>query len=205
MPKKQKKDKEERYKEIGEGRPPELTLASFIKPARSKPKPSAKQEHAKDGILGPDEDEAGTKSTTERQKPINNTDESRNKNETRVSEGACCGGVDNLTQKQGHKRCDDVIGSPDDGGAGKIPFRITRTKKGGYPILVEKRASGKKVTILRQVTGNLGLLLQQLKTKFGTGGLIKGDQVEIQGDFEAKLTKYLQENNKYMKPYAKEG
>ena len=80
-------------------------------------------------------------------------------------------------------------------------FKVMRTKKGGYPIYLEKRAKGKKVTVVRQVTGDSKLLLQTLKTKFGTGGLIKPCEVEIQGDFEEKLMKYFKDNAQFLVQY----
>ena len=80
-------------------------------------------------------------------------------------------------------------------------FKVMRTKKGGYPIYLEKRAKGKKVTVVREVTGNSKVLLQTLKAKFGTGGLIKPGEVEIQGDFEEKLTKYFKENTHFLVQY----
>lgn len=80
-------------------------------------------------------------------------------------------------------------------------FEVMRTKKGGFPIYLEKRAKGKKVTVVRQVNGNSKVLLQLLKTKFGTGGLIKPGEVEIQGDFEDKLTKYFREHSHILVQY----
>lgn len=80
-------------------------------------------------------------------------------------------------------------------------IQVMRTKKGGFPIYLEKRAKGKKVTVIRQVTGDSKLLLQTLKAKFGTGGLIKPGEVEIQGDFEDKLVKYFRENSHLLVQY----
>ena len=80
-------------------------------------------------------------------------------------------------------------------------FKIMRTKKGGFPVYLEKRAKGKKVTVIRQVAGNSKQLLQLLKTKFGTGGLLKTEEVEIQGNFEEKVVKFLKENTQYMTQY----
>ena len=80
-------------------------------------------------------------------------------------------------------------------------FKVMRTKKGGFPVYLEKRAKGKKVTVVRQVSGNSKSLLQTLKTKFGTGGLVKPGEVEIQGDFEEKLIKYFKENTQFLVQY----
>jgi len=83
----------------------------------------------------------------------------------------------------------------------KTVYFICRTKKGGFPIKTESRSSGKKVTIIEHVNGDAKSLLQDLKMAFGTGGLIKEDCIELQGDFVAKLTKYFNEHKQLFRPY----
>ncbi len=73
-------------------------------------------------------------------------------------------------------------------------FRITRTKKGNYPIFLEKRAAGKMVTVIRNVSGDLEALLSMLKKKCAAGGKAFEDSVEIQGDHCAKIELFLREN-----------
>lgn len=70
-------------------------------------------------------------------------------------------------------------------------FRIARTKKGDYPIFVERRAAGKTVTILRNLTGNTDALLSLLKKHCATGGKAFEDSVEIQGDHREKMKVFL--------------
>ena len=217
MPKKSTKATKEK-KEEGEGRPPDLTLASFIKDAKPRglkksarlseedeatPSPLwATQPHQAGGQDGsaflevensglPEEVHCriGAKEDAERGagklQGLAMADEPGK--ETSSSGGKPSGST--ATQKGGASAA-----STDD-------FKIMRTKKGGYPIYLEKRAKGKKVTVIRQVKGSSKHLLQILKTKFGTGGLTKPGEVEIQGDFETKLLKFLKENSQYMVQY----
>ncbi|XP_012562273.2 uncharacterized protein LOC105847323 [Hydra vulgaris] len=79
-------------------------------------------------------------------------------------------------------------------------FFVCQTKKGGAPIEVQKRASGKKVTLIENVYGDANSLLNDLKTKFGTGGLCRANVIELQGDFKDKVIKYLTENRS-LRPY----
>ena len=80
-------------------------------------------------------------------------------------------------------------------------FFVCRTKKGGIPVKVESRSSGKKVTLVEHVLGNGKLLLQELKNKFGTGGLLRDDCIELQGDCKTKVSKYFNDNKHLLKPY----
>ena len=78
---------------------------------------------------------------------------------------------------------------------------VCRTKKGGLPVKVENRSSGKKVTIIEHVIGDSKIILQEMKNKFGTGGVNQGDFIELQGDCKTKVTKYLNDNKHLLKPY----
>ncbi len=73
-------------------------------------------------------------------------------------------------------------------------FCIKRTKKGGFPLFLEKRAAGKSVTIIRNITGDTSALLTLLKKHCAAGGKAFPDSVEIQGDHCKKIEKFLQEN-----------
>jgi translation initiation factor 1 len=60
--------------------------------------------------------------------------------------------------------------------------------------VVEKRKKGKVVTVLRglSVEGNdLPDLLRQLKSACGTGGTLKDDAIELQGDHTKRAGEFL--------------
>lgn len=73
----------------------------------------------------------------------------------------------------------------------KLPFRVDRTRKGGYDIAFEHRAKGKGVTVLRRVQGDAEALLKALKRKCGAGGTVNGDAVELQGDHRVAIEQFL--------------
>ncbi len=57
-------------------------------------------------------------------------------------------------------------------------------------VQVEKRAKGKRATVvmgLSAETTDLPALLSDLQSACGTGGTVKDDQVELQGDQQAKV------------------
>jgi translation initiation factor 1 (eIF-1/SUI1) len=70
-------------------------------------------------------------------------------------------------------------------------FTIGKTKKGGYPVSIEKRAAGKVVTIIRNISGDTAFLLSLLKKHCAAGGKAFEDSVEIQGDHSGKIEAYL--------------
>ena len=72
-----------------------------------------------------------------------------------------------------------------------LPYTIGKTKKGSLPIRVENRNKGKKVTVIFNVSGNLKELLSELKHAAGSGGVVKDDTVEIQGDKSEFVEKFL--------------
>ena len=63
-------------------------------------------------------------------------------------------------------------------------FHVHGTKKGSIPVSVERRALGKKVTVIENVSGDADALLRMLKSRLGTGGTRRGSTstVEIAGD-----------------------
>jgi translation initiation factor 1 (eIF-1/SUI1) len=69
---------------------------------------------------------------------------------------------------------------------------FTRTKKGGYPVFLEKRGKGKTITVLRNVEGDLKGVLSLFKQRCGTGGVIRDGAIELQGDHRGILTAYLE-------------
>ncbi len=62
-----------------------------------------------------------------------------------------------------------------------LSFRVGRTKKGGYPIFVEKWSAGKTVTVVRNVFGDAEALLTLLKKRCAAGGRAFEDSLEVQG------------------------
>lgn len=74
------------------------------------------------------------------------------------------------------------------------PYRVNKTKKGGWPVSFEKRAAGKVVTLLRGVSGDGDVLLKALKKHCATGGHYKDDQIELQGDHRVKVSAWLDRN-----------
>ena len=70
-------------------------------------------------------------------------------------------------------------------------FTVERTRKGGYPISLEKRPSGKVVTIIRNVSGDAEGLLKLLKKKCGAGGCLADNAIEIQGDHRERIEAIL--------------
>ena len=65
------------------------------------------------------------------------------------------------------------------------------TKKGGLPVLVEKRPKGKVVTVISNVE-RPHLLLAKLQRAFGTGGSVQGfSKCELQGDQAVRVQKWL--------------
>ncbi len=71
------------------------------------------------------------------------------------------------------------------------PYRIERTRKGGYDLAFERRAKGKGVTVLRRVQGDSEALLKQLKKKCGAGGAVQEGCIELQGDHRAAIDDFL--------------
>ncbi|CAE8707609.1 unnamed protein product, partial [Polarella glacialis] len=75
-------------------------------------------------------------------------------------------------------------------------FAVAASKKGELPLKVEKRAKGKKVTIIPNVLGDASSLARTLQTMLGVGGSVRQVEkdswaVEIQGDQVARVTKAL--------------
>eukprot|EP00985_Skeletonema_marinoi_P018117 scaffold10059_cov181-Skeletonema_marinoi.AAC.4 len=81
-------------------------------------------------------------------------------------------------------------------GATNLGYHVTGSKKGGFPVTKEKRSCGKRVTVVRNVAGDSSALLSGLKKKLGCGGVISKDGIiEIQGERQSAVEKYLTEMN----------
>ena len=61
-----------------------------------------------------------------------------------------------------------------------LPYTVRATKKGGVPCVVESRKHH-KVVVLSNIQGDVGALLSALQKSLGTGGVRKGNTVEVQG------------------------
>ena len=91
-----------------------------------------------------------------------------------------------------------ITGSPETAPKAEIlktvspPYRVARTRKGGWPLSFEKRAAGKLVTILRNVSGDGKALLKALRKHCATGGVLREDAIELQGDHRDKVTSFLE-------------
>lgn len=80
----------------------------------------------------------------------------------------------------------------DQGAEGEVQsLTITATKKGSLPIGIEKRAKGKKVTVLKNLRGDKEQLLKALKDAIGAGGSVQGDQIELQGEHPERVEAFL--------------
>ena len=71
-------------------------------------------------------------------------------------------------------------------------FNVGRTRKGGLHIRLEHRARGKMVTVIGNVAGDAEELLRQLKKHCGAGGVVREDNVEIQGDHRERIETFLE-------------
>lgn len=58
---------------------------------------------------------------------------------------------------------------------------------------MERRAAGKSVTIVRNLSGDTEGLLALLKKHCAAGGKAFADSIEIQGDHRAKVEAFLRE------------
>ena len=63
--------------------------------------------------------------------------------------------------------------SSDPSDKNRLPYTISKTKKGSLPIRLESRNKGKKVTVIFNVTGDAKELLKELKHAAGCGGVIR--------------------------------
>lgn len=76
-----------------------------------------------------------------------------------------------------------------------LGYYVTGSKKGGFPVVVEKR-SHKKVTVIRNVVGDRDALLTGLKKRLGCGGIINKDgNIELQGERQSAVEKFLSEKD----------
>ncbi|GMW02434.1 MAG: hypothetical protein AMXMBFR84_35700 [Candidatus Hydrogenedentota bacterium] len=72
------------------------------------------------------------------------------------------------------------------------PFQVGKTRKGGWPISVERRGNG-WVTIVGNVQGDAESLLRRLRKHCASGGTARAGEIEIQGDHRNKVSAALDE------------
>lgn len=78
--------------------------------------------------------------------------------------------------------------------AATVPYRVAKTRKGGWPVSFEKRAAGKLVTVVKNVSGDGNALLKALRKHCATGGVYKDDVIELQGDHRDRVEAFLIHN-----------
>lgn len=71
-------------------------------------------------------------------------------------------------------------------------YQVARTRKGNWPVRIEKRSGGKVVTIVEQISGDGKAFLKALQKSLGTGGKFDGCTVQIQGDHVTKVEAFLE-------------
>ncbi|HEY4263566.1 MAG TPA: translation initiation factor [Schlesneria sp.] len=77
-----------------------------------------------------------------------------------------------------------------------VPKELVAPQKQTARLSLEKRKKGKLVTVVRGLSAaanDLPTLLTKLKNACGAGGAIEGDELEIQGDQQARLQTILSE------------
>jgi len=86
----------------------------------------------------------------------------------------------------------DVAPPPRDADRPTQSFTVSRTRKGGWPVRLEKRKGGKVVTVLEGIEGDATAALTALKRRCGAGGTLREDKLELQGDHQDTVTAYLE-------------
>ena len=72
-------------------------------------------------------------------------------------------------------------------------FRVAKSRKGNWPLALERRPGGKSVTVLRNVTGDTKGLLKTLQKRCAAGGVLRGETIELQGDHREAVKDFLNE------------
>jgi translation initiation factor 1 (eIF-1/SUI1) len=76
-------------------------------------------------------------------------------------------------------------------------WRVRGTKKGDWPIDVEKRKHH-TVTVLRNVSGDAHALCTELQDALGAGGTVRGSVVELQGAHTDRCIAFLSERRRHV-------
>ncbi len=70
-------------------------------------------------------------------------------------------------------------------------WQVARTRKGGWPVRIERRSAGKTVTLVERVSGDTDVLARELKRLCGVGGRALAEAVEVQGDKADQIGQFL--------------
>ncbi len=73
----------------------------------------------------------------------------------------------------------------------KRDWTVPKTRKGGWPLSIEKRGGGKVVTVIEPVEGDSNKLLKALRKQCGAGGAAKPGRAELQGDHREAIQAFL--------------
>ena len=76
-------------------------------------------------------------------------------------------------------------------------WRVRGTKKGDWPIDVEKRKHH-TVTCIRNVSGDANALCAELQDALGAGGTVRGSVVELQGAHVDRCVAFLSERRRHV-------
>ena len=76
-------------------------------------------------------------------------------------------------------------------------WRVRGTKKGDWPIDVEKRKHH-TVTCIRNVSGDANTLCTELQDALGAGGTVRGSVVELQGAHTDRCVAFLCERRRHV-------
>jgi len=71
-------------------------------------------------------------------------------------------------------------------------FAVARTRKGGWPLALEKRR-GKLVTVVGNVSGDRKAALKAFRRLCAAGGAVREDTIELQGDHREKIEARIHE------------
>lgn len=176
MPKRSKKQGQDKKQDDHEGRPPNLTLASFVQ--------------------FPDLSTSSSSSVEKK----NNQAAEEEKKETQTTESAS---QENVCPTENSASSTPGSTEPGFETVQKLNpvYFIGKTKKGKLPLTCESRAKGKKVTVISNVTGDAKALLSELKRRAGCGGVVRDEgTIELQGDRIKFLSQFLT-GHLYLKPY----
>lgn len=88
----------------------------------------------------------------------------------------------NTTTTTNNNNNNNIIPSPPP----TLPYSVRATKKGNVPCVVESRKHH-KVVVLSNIEGDVDALLSVLRKKMGTGGVRKGNAIEISGGGDKQL------------------
>lgn len=107
----------------------------------------------------------------------------------------CCPDVSHrqLQEDKDSKNKDKVDSQKKEKETTMPPFVVKACKSGDLPLTVEKRKHNRLVTIISNVSGDISLLLQELKQTLGSGGSYDAttEQLEVQGDHTDRISTFL--------------